>query len=444
MRSHIAGHSIVNINSTATGGGVAEMLTVLLPFSRGVGVDARWLVMEGDPEFFAITKRIHHRLHGRPGDDGALGAAEHEHFAEITRQNAEMLAATVFRQDAAIVHDPQPAGLAKELKAWGLPVVWRCHIGSDDTNEFTEEAWTFLRAYLEPHVDAYVFTRASYAADWVPKDRLHVIKPSIDPLSPKNQFMDRDTVRSALAHVGLIDAPLTEPVTFRRPDGSPGRIRHFADIVRTGPAPSADAPMIVQVSRWDPLKDMAGVMQGFVDHVLDGSNAHLVLAGPVVTAVADDPEAADVLDQVIKQWRALPHAARSRVQLACLPLNDVDENAAIVNALQRHAAIVVQKSIAEGFGLTVTEAMFKSTPVVASDVGGIRDQIVDGVTGRLVKDPRDLEEFGAIVRALLDDSAGAQRLGTAGHERAVQEFLPDSSLEQWQQVLVAAATHSSG
>jgi trehalose synthase len=130
--------------------------------------------------------------------------------------------------------------------------------------------------------------------------------------------------------------------------------------------------------------------------------------------------------------------------LACLPLNDVDENAAIVNALQRHAAIVVQKSIAEGFGLTVTEAMFKSTPVVASDVGGIRDQIVDGVTGRLVKNPRDLEEFGAIVRALLDDSAGAQRLGTAGHERAVQEFLPDSSLEQWQQVLVAAATHSSG
>jgi trehalose synthase len=134
----------------------------------------------------------------------------------------------------------------------------------------------------------------------------------------------------------------------------------------------------------------------------------------------------------------LPQAARSRVQLVCLPLNDVDENAAIVNALQRHAAVVVQKSLAEGFGLTVTEAMFKGTPVVASDVGGIRDQIVDGVTGRLVRDPHDLQEFGAMVRGLLDDSAESRRLGLAGHERAVQEFLPDSSLEQWQRVLAAA------
>jgi trehalose synthase len=183
---------------------------------------------------------------------------------------------------------------------------------------------------------------------------------------------------------------------------------------------------------------MLGVMRGFVDHVIDGSGAHLVLAGPVVTAVADDPEAAEVLESVWQEWRQLPHAARSRVQLVCLPLTDVEENAAIVNALQRHAAVVVQKSLAEGFGLTVTEAMYKATPIVASAVGGIVDQIADGQQGLLVPDPQDLVAFGAAVRSLLADPTEARRLGRAAHERAVAEFLPDTSLERWQVVLGAA------
>lgn len=436
MREVLAGHSIVNINSTAAGGGVAEMLQMLLPYSRGAGVDTRWLVIEGDPEFFAITKRLHHRLHGRQGDEGSLGAAEHEHYDAVTRQNAELLAATVFPGDAVIVHDPQPAGLAAALKGWGLPVVWRCHIGVDASNEFTEEAWQFLRPYLEPWVDGYVFTRPQYAPSWVPRERLHVIKPSIDPMGPKNQHLDDVCVVNTLAHVGLLDAPVVEPVTFLRQDGSPGRIRHYADIVRTGPAPAPDAPVVAQISRWDPLKDMSGVMHGFVDHVLDGTDAHLVLAGPVVSAVADDPEAADVLERVTGEWRALPHAARSRVQLVCLPMVDVEENAAIVNALQRHAAVVVQKSLVEGFGLTVSEAMFKGTPVVGSAVGGITDQIVDHDSGRLVKDPTDLAEFGTAVRGLLDDPVAARRIGAAGRERVIEQFLPDVHLRDWQRVLL--------
>jgi trehalose synthase len=281
-----------------------------------------------------------------------------------------------------------------------------------------------------------VFTRAEYAPDWVPPGRLHVIKPSIDPLSPKNQPMSREDVLGALTHVGVLDGPRLEPVTFSRADGSPGRIRHYADVIRTGPAPRADDALVVQVSRWDPLKDMRGVMHGFVEHVLDGTDAHLLLAGPVVSAVADDPEAAEVLEQVFALWRQLPHAARSRVQLVCLPLADVDENAAIVNALQRHATVVVQKSLAEGFGLTVTEAMYKGTPVVASAVGGIVDQVTDGVEGRLVKDPTDLEEFGTAVRSLLDDPVLAEGMGRAGHGRAVTDFLPDISLARWQEVLV--------
>jgi trehalose synthase len=438
MRDSLEGHSIVNINSTATGGGVAEMLQVLLPFSRGAGVDARWLVAEADPDFFALTKRLHHRLHGSGGDGGPLGSAEREHYEQIMRDNAEELAATVAPGDVVIIHDPQPAGLASAVKGWGIPVVWRCHVGIEEQNDQTNDAWEFLRPYLEPYVDAYVFTRAEYAPDWIPTDRLFVIKPSIDPLAPKNQPMDDETVVGVLSHVGLVDAPRVEPLMFLRSDGSPGRVRHFADLIRTGPAPALDNPLVVQVSRWDPLKDMLGAMNGFVEHVLDGSDAHLVLAGPVVSAVADDPEAAEVLEQVFAAWRQLPHAARSRVQLVCLPLTDVEENAAIVNALQRHASVVVQKSLAEGFGLTVTEAMYKSAPVVASAVGGIVDQITDGVSGRLVSDPSDLAEFGAAVNSLLEDPEGARALGRAAHERVVADFLPDTSLERWQEVLITA------
>jgi trehalose synthase len=438
MRAGLEGHSIVNINSTATGGGVAEMLQVLLPFSRGAGVDARWLVVEADPDFFTLTKRLHHRLHGSVGDGGPLGPAEHEHYEQVLRENSEQLAATVAPGDVVILHDPQPAGLAAAVKSWGIPVVWRCHVGIEQQDEYTQEAWDFLRPYLEPYVDAYVFTRTEYAPAWIPRDRLFVIRPSIDPLAPKNQPMDEATVVGALGHVGIIDAAPSDPVMFDRSDGSPGRIRHFADVIRTGPAPTVDSPLVVQVSRWDPLKDMLGVMHGFVEHVLDGTEAHLVLAGPVVSAVADDPEAAEVLEQVFGAWRQLPHTARSRVQLVCLPLTDVEENAAIVNALQRHASVVVQKSLAEGFGLTVTEAMYKYAPIVASAVGGIVDQITDGVTGRLVSDPTDLAEFGAAVSDLLGDRAAARRLGKAAHDRAVDDFLPDTSLELWQEVLMTA------
>ena len=159
-----------------------------------------------------------------------------------------------------------------------------------------------------------------------------------------------------------------------------------------------------------------GVMLGFAEHALDGTDAHLVLAGPNVTAVTDDPEGAEVLDEVEAAWRELPQTQRSRVHLSCLPMADIDENAAIVNALQRHATVVVQKSLHEGFGLTVAEAMWKSRPVVASAVGGIKDQIVDGETGVLLADSRDLQRFGAVVRELLDDPARrelarAQRTG---------------------------------
>ncbi len=176
---------------------------------------------------------------------------------------------------------------------------------------------------------------------------------------------------------------------------------------------------------------MPGVMAGFAEHVDGSLGAHLLLAGPAVTGVADDPEAAEVLDECIALWRELPHATRSRIHLACTPMTDPDEAAAIVNALQRHAAVVVQKSLAEGFGLTVAEAMWKSRPIVATAVGGIVDQVVSGEHGLLIDDPTDSAAFGGAVETLLRDRDEAERLGANARARAAAEFLGDRHLEQY-------------
>jgi len=177
------------------------------------------------------------------------------------------------------------------------------------------------------------------------------------------------------------------------------------------------------------------VMNGFAEYVDPALGAHLVLAGPAVTGVADDPEAAEVYGECIERWRHLPHEIRTRVHLACTPMADPDEAAAIVNALQRHAAIVVQKSFAEGFGLTVAEAMWKSRPVVASAVGGIVDQIDDGEQGLLLADPHDGESFGQAVETLLRDPATAERLGRNARARAIRELLGDTHLALYAHVL---------
>jgi trehalose synthase len=167
---------------------------------------------------------------------------------------------------------------------------------------------------------------------------------------------------------------------------------------------------------------MTGVLEGFATYV-DHGDAHLVLAGPVVTAVADDPEGAQILADCWEAWRRLPYAARRRIQLVCVPMDDRDENAVIVNALQSLATIVVQKSLAEGFGLTVSEAMYKARPVVATAVGGIADQVVDGVTGVLLPDPSDLGAFGAAIEQLLGDPAAADAMGRRGRQHVLENFL---------------------
>jgi trehalose synthase len=260
---------------------------------------------------------------------------------------------------------------------------------------------------------------------------VYLIAPSIDPFSAKNADIDLPTVRAVLAHIGLIQGDGHHTAAFVRRDGSPGRVDHCADIIRAGPAPTPDTPLVVQVSRWDRLKDMQGVMEGFADHAVAGTDAHLALVGPNVSGVADDPEGAEVLEECLAAWRALPHAARTRVQLVCLPMADVEENAAMVNAVQRHAAVVVQKSLAEGFGLTVAEAMWKARPIIASAVGGIQDQIVDGEHGLLLSDPTDQLAFGSAVRHLVSEPELAERLGKEARRRAIEQFLGNRHLAQY-------------
>jgi trehalose synthase len=428
------GRGVVNVNSTAAGGGVAEMLHVLLGFTRGVGIDARWLVIEADLPFFELTKRIHNRLYGGSGDGGPLAEVEHDVYRTTLESNADGLGEAVRPKDIVVLHDPQTAGLAEHARRFGCRVVWRCHVGIDEPNEHSDQAWDFLRPYLEPHVDHYVFTDRKFPPRWVPPDRYTTIWPSIDPFSPKNQDLSDHQVEAILTHVGIL-AGRSGDTTFVRTDGTPGRVESVCDVDRIGPPAPVESPMIVQVSRWDTMKDMEGVMEAFARHV--DSDTELVLAGPVVSAVADDPEGGQVLQSCRNAWRRLPDLVRRRVQLVCLPMHDLEENAAIVNALQHHATIVTQKSLAEGFGLTVAEAMLKGRPVIASAVGGITDQVIDGETGLLIRDPLDLQEFGDAVCRVLDDDDLRERLGAAARERAIATHLGDTHLQKWVEVIAS-------
>jgi trehalose synthase len=427
-RESFAGRVVWNVNSTPRGGGVAEMLQSLLAYARGAGVDARWEVIRGEPEFFRVTKRIHNHLHGAPGDGGGLGPRDRDAYEAALEPNADELLELVSRDDVVILHDPQTAGLVPRLKEAGAPVIWRCHVGIDSPNELAREAWAFLVPYVR-EADVCVFSRKAFAWEGLDEDRVALIAPSIDAFSAKNQDLDDGTVAAILEAAGLQqDGAAGHAPSFVRQDGSPGNVVRHAELSQEAPV-RPDDPVVVQVSRWDRLKDPLGVMRGFVEHV--GGDAHLVLAGPSVEAVTDDPEGAEVLAEARETLAGLDPDRRARVHLACLPMEDLEENAAIVNALQRRAEVVVQKSLAEGFGLTVAEGMWKGRPVVASRIGGIQDQIVDGKSGVLLDDPLDLERFGAAVRRLLDDRTTAEAIGREARQRFRSEFLGVRHLTQY-------------
>ena len=395
----LEGRVVWHVSSTATGGGVAEMLHSLLGYFLDAGVRTRWLIIDGDERFFAITKRLHNAIHGVPGE---FTDADHLHYQEILARNA----LTVSPRDVVMLHDPQTAGLAGELRASGVPVAWRSHIGRDTPNDASTSGWEFLRRYIAD-ADAFVFSRPEYVPAWVDLEKLTIIPPSIDPLSAKN-------------------VPLPDPAAILASAGLP-----------TAPR------LVAQVSRWDRLKDMPGVMRGF-QAADPPPDVHLVLAGPAVDGVTDDPEGAEVFAQCHAIRADLPADIRSRVHLASIPMADIERNATIVNALQRRAAIIVQKSLAEGFGLTVAEGMWKGKPVIASAVGGIQDQIIAERTGLLLSDPADPAEFAAALRRLLSDENLARRLGEAARARVLTHYLDDRQLIQTVSLVEALSVLAPG
>ncbi len=404
-----------NISSTAVGGGVAEMLRMLVGYSIGSGIDARWVVIGGDEAFFKITKRLHNRLHGAAGDNGGLGRNEAAHYQAVIDANASSLANRVNAGDVVILHDPQTVGLAGPLSQQGARVVWRCHIGTERTNGFTEEGWNFLEPYLA-HCRAFVFSHLGFVPRLLEHADVSIIPPSIDPESPKNRPLNRSEVDALLVRIGLLDNQgallASEPAS--------------AVLGGAGPVSPSDR-VVVQVSRWDRLKDMQGVLVGFADRVAGQTGVRLALVGPAVDGVSDDPEGARVLGECVAHWENLPPKLRSAIRLIALPMDDLELNALMVNAIQRRATVVVQKSLEEGFGLTVAEAMWKSRPVVASAVGGIPDQVVPG-SGILLHDPSDLNTFGETLAALLERPEEMRAMGrrARGHIRA--NFLSDRHL----------------
>ena len=427
-RRDFEGRVIWNVNSTARGGGVAELLSSLVPYSRAAGVDVRWVVIEGDPTFFQITKRLHNMLHGAPGDGKGLSAGDDAAYDATCERNAAELRELVAPDDLVLLHDPQTAGLVEPLRGTGARVVWRCHVGADVPNDLVRAAWSFLLPYVID-ADRIVFSRTAFVWDGLDRSRVNVIPPSIDAFTPKNQPLPPGSIEAILRACGIHEGLPDGGAVYSRLDGTPGRVVRSVD--RNGSAAlPAPAPAVVQVSRWDRLKDPAGVLRAFVQGIARSTEAHLVLAGPSTAAVADDPEGAAVLAEITAQADRLSPELRDRVHLFSLPMDDLQENAIIVNALQRRADVIVQKSLAEGFGLTVAEGMWKARPVVASAVGGVQDQIVDGESGLLV-DPEDLDSFARAVTGLLAEPARAEWMGHNARERVRGAFLGARHLEQY-------------
>lgn len=393
---------IWHVNSTRIGGGVSEILFGIQRVSNMDDICHSRFVTSTEPEVFRITKRLHHRLHGVCAGD-LPDDAEHQMYVSYGQRNAQRLLGSLAESDLVILHDPQTLPMAPMLTAAGANVVWRCHIGTRVSNTVSRDTWSYLEQFWSPEL-TLVFTDESLVPEAADSMRVRIIAPSIDLAAPKNTFLPDSVVQETLTEIGLTDTPATS-----------------STIKVISEEPINGDPVVLQVSRWDPLKDMAGVLRAFVDSSLP-KRSRLILCGPSPAGVADDPEAAEVLADVRSTLDDLPSSLRRRVHLVCPDLSDEAGNARVVNALQRRATVVVQKSYQEGFGLTVTEAMAKARPVVASRVGGIPRQIVHQVSGLLLDDPADTATFTSLVSSVIDEPDYARTLGTAAAARVAAKF----------------------
>jgi trehalose synthase len=361
----LRGARILQINATAYGGGVSELLRSSVPLLRDLGLAVDWKVISGSQDFFRATKALHNGLQGAPQ---ALTSSDQAAYLECARENAAVLDGGY---DYIVAHDPQPAALPSIHGKGDARWVWRCHI---DTSEPNAETWAFLRPYLA-EFDAAVFTMPEFVPPDLPVERVESIAPAIDPLSPKNLDLDLDTARQILDWIGV---------------DLPGRL-------------------VTQVSRFDAWKDPLGVIAAYRLVREEIPELQLALVGSMAL---DDPEGWEVYEQVSE------HAADD--PLIHLYTNLTGVGNVEVNAFQRLSEVVVQKSIREGFGLVVSEALWKGTPVVAGRAGGIPMQMPEGVGGLLVD---SVEECATAMLRLLNDRELAEQRGRSGREHVRQHFL---------------------
>jgi trehalose synthase len=365
LAAAVAGRSMLHINATAYGGGVAEILQNLVPLLRDAGVDAHWSVLDAPPEFFDITKKIHNALQGMALD---LTDAEKNLFLDVARENAAQLPSA----DLVLAHDPQAVALrhfAADPKRGGW--AWRCHIDLTTANQLV---WDFIRPFVEEY-DASVWTMPQFVRRDLRNENVLIQAPTIDPLSRKNREMPRSEAE--------------------------GVVRRF----RVEPA----RPIVLQVSRFDPWKDPLGVIDAYRLVKREIPGVQLVMIGSLAD---DDPEATQYLE------RTREHAGGDPDVFLLTNLDGVKDDE--VNAFQRTSSVVMQKSLREGFGLTVAEALWKGVPVVGGRVGGIVLQIEDGVSGYLVS---SVAEAAARTVELLRDPDLRSRMAEAGRERVRERFL---------------------
>ena len=441
----LRGRKVWMINSSAQGGGVAEMLPKEVSLLRDLGVDTVWGVIKTDnADFFRFTKRLHNLIHGE--GDPQITAEERAIYDQISSQLADELSSKVDPTDILVVHDPQPVGAGSLVKQrLNNPLIWRCHIGVDQDLDQTLSAWSFLRPYVTP-CDQSIFSAHEYIPDYLTR-RSSIIHPAIDPLSDKNRELSLHRIVEVLCNASMavpfqpvLEKNFAAPARRLLPDGT------FGSPVEAGDFGLLHRPIITQISRWDRLKGFAPLLQAFVhlknrirEGVYDRDPVHrrrvaitrLVLAGPDPETVQDDPEALDVLQELCSQYASFDKGMQKDVMLLTLPINGL-----MVNALQRCSTIVVQNSIQEGFGLTVTEAMWKRISVLGSSACGIRQQIQDGVDGRILAS-HDPKELAKALDEMLQDPATRHLWGRNAQRRVHESFLVFRQVAAWLRVLAS-------
>jgi trehalose synthase len=452
----LAGRTVWMVNSAVKGGGVAEMLPRQVMLLNELGVRTRWVVIRTERNgFFELTKRVHNLIHGEGGE--TFSDADRALYETVSRELASELGPRLGPGDILVVHDPQPAGMGAHLKRNERIVsLWRCHIGLDRESAKTRAAWQFLEPYVSEY-DHAVFTTTEYIPSFL-TGRVTVITPAIDPLTDKNRRLSARHLSGVLCNSGLMRevSPIVRP-RFTRGAERLGPDGEFEPAVARDELGLLFRPIVTQISRWDRLKGFKPLLDAFVKLKREHRNirgqdeiqrrrfelCRLVLAGPEPAAVADDPEAVDVLDELIESYRALDPGLQRDVVVLSLPLSSVRENALMVNALQTCSSIVVQNSLQEGFGLTVTEPMWKAIPVLGAPACGIRHQIRDGIDGRLHHDANDPDVIASAVVEMLDSPSNREKWARQGQRRVHDEFLIFSQLRRWLRVLAASADASS-